>query len=408
MKSSLNPAGVPGTKHTATHRDFVRRIKKTLYYGSSSAAYQCDRISRPLADYAAEMFSATHKGISLNRIDFATVSKQVSKQAPCSLIISMIYLDRLNTIDVPFVQRITPSELFLVAMFTASKFLVGYDEFVYLSEWAEYGNMSVDRLKQLELDFLDAMNWNIFVSNHEFFEKLKAVETVVAKRQGLKRGWLTYTELFCLMPTFAIAKQIFSYSAVLALSYCAGVMTIASGFLLASQVPGTSMSSSSNTPGSIDRTSNNESMTKGTSYGADMLSDEDEIETELIDLLVDDVTKSIGRYESVNNEDKVPEAVKNRTLVGMRNVNHKPPDPRLLQETCEHHKCSHDDRRHISRLHQLSHEPASDSAGTSIEGFVDPIKNCTQEMWLMQLFRGLRINPSLNTIPSEVHSFKFI
>lgn len=101
-------------QHTATHRDFVRRIKKTLYYGSSSAAYQCDRISRPLADYAAEMFSATHKGISLNRIDFAMVSQL--RVTPCSLIISMIYLDRLNNVDLPFVQRITPSELFLVAM----------------------------------------------------------------------------------------------------------------------------------------------------------------------------------------------------------------------------------------------------------------------------------------------------
>lgn len=97
-----------------SHREFVRRIKKTLYYGSSSAAYQCDRISRPLADYAAEIFSHTHKGTSLNRIDFAMVSKL--KVTPCSLIVSMIYLDRLNDLDPAYAHRITPSELFLVAM----------------------------------------------------------------------------------------------------------------------------------------------------------------------------------------------------------------------------------------------------------------------------------------------------
>lgn len=39
----------------------------------------------------------------------------------------------------------------------STKFYCGYDEFIYVSEWAEYGNMTVDHLKELELDFLDAM-----------------------------------------------------------------------------------------------------------------------------------------------------------------------------------------------------------------------------------------------------------
>lgn len=39
----------------------------------------------------------------------------------------------------------------------STKFYCGYDEYIYVSEWAEYGNMAVDELKELELDFLDAM-----------------------------------------------------------------------------------------------------------------------------------------------------------------------------------------------------------------------------------------------------------
>ncbi|XP_050077775.1 protein CNPPD1 [Anopheles maculipalpis] len=218
------------------HEEFLDRIKKTLYYGSSKV--RCTKISRPLADYAADVFSETHRGHSLSRLNFATVGNL--SVTPCSLILAMIYLDRLNATDPTFVRRITPSELFIVSMMVSTKFYCGYDEDVYLSAWAEYGNMTPDQMKALELEFLDAMNWNAYVSKRDFFEKLKSVEKVLAKRQGLTRGWLTYTELINFLPSFAMAKQLIHYSTVLALSYTASVMTIAGAFLLASnlQLPG--------------------------------------------------------------------------------------------------------------------------------------------------------------------------
>lgn len=118
----------------------------------------------------------------------------------------------------------------------STKFYCGYDEDIYLSAWAESGNMSVDHMKELELEFLDAIGWRVYVSNHEFFEKLKAVEKVLAKRQGLARGWLTYTELINFLPTMTLAKQILNYSTVIALSYTASVMTIAGAFFVASNI----------------------------------------------------------------------------------------------------------------------------------------------------------------------------
>lgn len=214
------------------HEEFLDRIKKTLYYGSSKV--RCTKISRPLADYAADVFSETHRGHSLSRLNFATVGNL--SVTPCSLILAMIYLDRLNATDPTFVRRVTPSELFIVSMMVSTKFYCGYDEDIYLSAWAEYGNMTPDQMKALELEFLDAMNWNAYVSKHDFFEKLKAVEKVLAKRQGLTRGWLTYTELINFLPSFAMAKQLIHYSTVLALSYTASVMTIAGAFLLASNL----------------------------------------------------------------------------------------------------------------------------------------------------------------------------
>lgn len=216
------------------HEVFLNRIKKTLYYGSSSSAVKCTKISRPLADYAAEIFSESHRGHSLSRLNFVTVGNLTV--TPCSLILAMIYLDRLNVIDPAYARRITPSELFIVSMMVSTKFYCGYDEDIYLSAWADSGSMSVDHMKQLELEFLDAIGWKVYVSNQEFFEKLKSVERVLAKRQGLARGWLTYTELINFIPTLALAKQILNYSTVLALSYTASVMTIAGAFFLASNI----------------------------------------------------------------------------------------------------------------------------------------------------------------------------
>lgn len=214
------------------HEEFLNRIKKTLYYGSS--AVKCTKISRPLADYAADIFSESHRGQSLSRLNFVTVGNLTV--TPCSLILAMIYLDRLNVIDPAYARRITPSELFIVSMMVSTKFYCGYDEDVYLSAWAESGNMSINHMKELELEFLDAIGWKVYVSNQEFFEKLKSVEKILAKRQGLARGWLTYTELINFLPTMTLAKQILNYSTVIALSYTASVMTIAGAFFLASNV----------------------------------------------------------------------------------------------------------------------------------------------------------------------------
>lgn len=238
------------------HEEFLNRIKKTLYYGSPTV--KCTKISRPLADYAADIFSESHRGHSLSRLNFVTVGNLTV--TPCSLILAMIYLDRLNVVDPAYARRITPSELFIVSMMVSTKFYCGYDEDIYLSAWAESGNISVNHMKELELEFLDAIGWRVYVSNHEFFEKLKSVEKVLAKRQGLIRGWLTYTELINFLPTMTLAKQILNYSTVIALSYTASVMTIAGAFFIASNinVPGNllfrAQSTQSTATASIDTT----------------------------------------------------------------------------------------------------------------------------------------------------------
>ncbi|KAH8377516.1 hypothetical protein KR093_005789, partial [Drosophila rubida] len=219
------------------HGEFINRIRKTLYYGGVDTTDADMEVSKPFAEYAADLFSEPHRGHSLHRLSSIAAGK--THATPCSLIMALIYLDRLNIIDPGYGYRITPQELFVVSLMISTKFYAGHDERFYLEDWSKEGNMSEDKLKQLEIEFLTAIDWNIYISNEQFFEKLSSVERTLAQREGLRRGWLTYSELMQLLPDFTLMSFVLNNFAMLALSYAASVITIAGAFFIASQVPGT-------------------------------------------------------------------------------------------------------------------------------------------------------------------------
>ena len=118
----------------------------------------------------------------------------------------------------------------------STKFYSDYDETeVFLNNWAYEADIKLERLKQLEISFLNAIQWDLLVSENEFHEKLKTAERLLALKEGLTRNWFTYTELEMLMPTIEIAKQIIHYATVSMFIYGCSVMTIAlSSFILTS------------------------------------------------------------------------------------------------------------------------------------------------------------------------------
>lgn len=67
------------------------------------------------------------------------------------------------------------------------------------------------------------------------------MEKILAQREGIKRGWLTYTELLNLLPSFTIAKFFLNNIAIMAVSYAASVMTIAGAFFIVSYIPGNAL-----------------------------------------------------------------------------------------------------------------------------------------------------------------------
>lgn len=92
-----------------SHGEFLDRIQKSLYYGGNKV-----KMSIPLSDYIADTFSNTHNGYSLNRLNYSTVGNL--RSTPCSLILAMIYLERLKDVDPAYTKHVTPTELFLVSM----------------------------------------------------------------------------------------------------------------------------------------------------------------------------------------------------------------------------------------------------------------------------------------------------
>jgi hypothetical protein len=109
----------------------------------------------------------------------------------------------------------------------STKFYSDYDETeVFASTWANEADLTVERLKQLEISFLNAIQWNLLVSKNEFYEKLKTVEKLLALKEGLARSTFTYTEMDLLLPTIEIAKQIFNYTTILMFTYACSIFAI--------------------------------------------------------------------------------------------------------------------------------------------------------------------------------------
>lgn len=122
----------------------------------------------------------------------------------------------------------------------SSKFYNDYDEpEVSKSAWAEEGKIDTERLKHLEIEFLNAIQWKINVGESEFYERLKAIERLLAMNEGLSRGWFTYSELELLMPSLEIAKQILNYTTILMFSYACSIATIALSSVILASIPPT-------------------------------------------------------------------------------------------------------------------------------------------------------------------------
>merc|ERR1712107_732540 len=120
----------------------------------------------------------------LGRLDMARAA-DISRQAcagPNSLVLALLYLERLRRRNPDYLTTVSSADLFLVSLMVASKFLYddGEEDEVFNDEWASSAGIDTKELNKLEVKFLAAMDWRIFVDNAEFQSTLCRLEADIA------------------------------------------------------------------------------------------------------------------------------------------------------------------------------------------------------------------------------------
>lgn len=221
------------------HDEFLCRIAKTLYYGKTSSF---DSVSLPLTELAAELYNEVKKDNGLERLQVKEVAEfnQNACVSTCSLVLAILYLEKVKSANPEYIEKVAPSELLLVSLLVASKFLNDDvdEDMVLNSEWAVCAGLSVKQVNELEKKFLQAINWEIYIPESRFWSKLLEMEKYLANQEGKRRGWYSYTELNVLLghKDFEVVKDMLAYYFMCCISYTASVLSMIGFGLLAIQV----------------------------------------------------------------------------------------------------------------------------------------------------------------------------
>jgi len=226
------------------HDDLSSRVCKTLYYGRLPST---DRPSLPLTQLAVEQYAEV--GLTkLARLDMSRAS-DMSRDAyagPTSLVLSLIYLDRLKKQNPDYLQTVSSADLFLVSMMVASKFLHddGEEDEVFNDEWAKSGNIDLKEFNRLEIEFLSAIDWRVNVPTEDFQSALYRIEQEIAYREMSRRGWASYSDLVVLSQNPAVDKlwrllteTSVKLTSVCMAAYAASVLTFLGTAALLNQTP---------------------------------------------------------------------------------------------------------------------------------------------------------------------------
>lgn len=216
------------------HQKLNARIRRRLYYGWDwDADCSLEELSSPMADIAVELLQKAAPS-PIRRLQKKYVA-HVSREAcisPCAMMLALVYIERLRHRNPDYLQHVSSSDLFLISMMVASKYLYdeGEEEEVFNDEWGAAGGVAVPALNALERGFLSAMDWRLYTDPREIFEVLSWLESCVAEHQGRRRGWYTYTDLCVLLeqPAWQLAlgslcHQLAKLSCLLAVAYVSSV-----------------------------------------------------------------------------------------------------------------------------------------------------------------------------------------
>ncbi|XP_014245318.1 protein CNPPD1 [Cimex lectularius] len=220
--------------------EFLKRIKKTLYFDNE---HLVDNFSLPVSELAIELYSEVKKSsISMERLNLLDVDDICCSTgvSPCAFILAMIYLEKLKACNSSYIEKTPPPDLFLVLLLVATKFLFESGRLILNCHWAERVGLSLKAVNDLEKQFLNAINWEVFVQKSVFHDMLRTIEKTVAMKEGKKRGWFSYTDLELLIDsidTLSLAQTFFTVLVVCSASYAAGMFAVVGSMMLVTQIP---------------------------------------------------------------------------------------------------------------------------------------------------------------------------
>uniref|UniRef100_A0A915ENY8 Protein CNPPD1 n=1 Tax=Ditylenchus dipsaci TaxID=166011 RepID=A0A915ENY8_9BILA len=160
-----------------THfKQLQQRMSRKLNYGKNGV----NTLTEPLSKMLVEYFNQNCAFNDCLDEDFASLLSRDKTFGPATLLIAMIYIDRLKqTQD------------------GTSKYLndAGMDDFVWNDEWASSSGFTLAKVNELELKLLDELDWNILVSENLFNNAFHSIEQWVAADFLHRNGFLTYNEV---------------------------------------------------------------------------------------------------------------------------------------------------------------------------------------------------------------------
>lgn len=209
------------------------RLCKTLYYGRMPAL---ERPSLALTELAVDMLQEVAPR-ELGKVDMywaSDVSRNTTLSA-CPMTVGLMYAKRLKKKNSSFARQISSSDLFLVSMMMASKFLhdEGEKDSVVNEDWATSAHMDVEELNRLERNFLAALDWELYVNADDFWASLYAIEKLIACKKSGEHGSCTYTDLCVLVDSTMstslrqILLQVCKIVAVCVVAYAASLAVLA-------------------------------------------------------------------------------------------------------------------------------------------------------------------------------------
>ncbi|CAB3397440.1 unnamed protein product [Caenorhabditis bovis] len=205
-------------------RKIRKRVKRSLSYGSR----QPTNLNFPLSQFVVEYFD---KKCTFDYMEPET-STSISKKGyadPCTLVVALVYLDRLRVQNKQFFESTDPTALYVPALILASKYIHDADTYdrVPNSDWAESLQIPADDLNNMEWDFVKNLDWNVSVKCEEFEKYLFSLESWMAVFHIKKNNSVTYNELSILsstLPLLDILKYLFEVISAASIFYCFSLM----------------------------------------------------------------------------------------------------------------------------------------------------------------------------------------